>query len=68
MVKAVLERETGMLYLTCRASLQPFYERFGFISLGPAELTPYFRRLRGLFRLVRSLARFPEDLAVMRRG
>jgi amino-acid N-acetyltransferase len=40
------------LYLTCRRSLEPFYERFGFEGLKEGDLPPYFRKL---WRLVNSL-------------
>lgn len=53
------------LYLTCRASLQPYYERFGFTAVAVTEMTPYFRRI---FRIVSFLKRlFPrmEGMRVM---
>jgi N-acetylglutamate synthase-like GNAT family acetyltransferase len=67
MIEAVLTRENGPLYLTCRASLTPFYTRFGFAILADPDLPPYFRRIRQVFRFLRRLARLPEDLAIMRR-
>jgi N-acetylglutamate synthase-like GNAT family acetyltransferase len=67
LIEAVLARETGPLYLTCRASLEPFYNRFGFKSLPDADLTPYFRRLTRLVRILKRIVPISENLAVMRR-
>jgi N-acetylglutamate synthase-like GNAT family acetyltransferase len=67
MIEAILAREEGPIYLTCRASLAPFYNRFGFNTLADPDLSPYFRRLRRAFRFLQRLTRLPEDLAVMRR-
>jgi N-acetylglutamate synthase-like GNAT family acetyltransferase len=67
LIEAVLARENDPLYLTCRASLTPFYTRFGFTILADPDLPPYFRRIRRVFRFLRRLARLPEDLAIMRR-
>ncbi len=57
----------GTLYLTCRASLGPLYEKFGFSRILASQMTPYFRglsRLAGLVELV-NLGR--DGLLVMRR-
>ncbi len=52
------------LYLTCRSRLGPFYEKWGFRSIGIDEMPPYFRRLA---RLVNVLGLFMEDqLLVMK--
>lgn len=53
------------LYLTCRSSLVPLYQRFGFRLLAMEELTPYFRRLKKLVSLLARVARFSDGLAVM---
>ena len=53
-----LARERGTLYLTCRAELESYYNRFGFHKVEGAELPPYFRRLMrvaGLFARVTAL-------------
>jgi len=46
------------LYLTCRSKLGSFYERWGFRSIEPAEMPPYFRRIS---RLVNAMAAFMND-------
>lgn len=53
------------LYLTCRASLEPYYQRFGFRSLAAEEMTPYFAKIhRWAERLFRLVGR-PNSLRVM---
>ena len=44
-VNALLARESGVLYLTCRRQMEPFYNRFGFVTAGRDEMSPYFRRI-----------------------
>jgi N-acetylglutamate synthase-like GNAT family acetyltransferase len=44
-VNALLARESGVLYLTCRSQMEPFYNRFGFVAVGREEMSPYFRRI-----------------------
>lgn len=69
-IRTILEREGGAapLYLTCRVRMSPFYERFGFRTVGEPEMSPYFRRL---YRLVTGgfhiLGR-ESELRVMKRG
>jgi N-acetylglutamate synthase-like GNAT family acetyltransferase len=53
------------LYLTCRASLGPFYERFGFRVASPAELPPYFRRISFIAGTLKKSGLIKEDLLVM---
>jgi ribosomal protein S18 acetylase RimI-like enzyme len=67
-IRTILDREgaAGPLYLTCRARMAPFYERFGFRVVGEGEMPPYFRRL---YRLVAGVVRFlggESELRVMR--
>jgi N-acetylglutamate synthase-like GNAT family acetyltransferase len=40
------------IYLTCRAELGEFYERFGFRDLTPPEMPPYYRNLSYLANFV----------------
>lgn len=41
-VRELLQRERGMLHLTCRSQLQGYYERFGFRRLEPRDYPTYF--------------------------
>jgi len=58
----------GPLYLTCRARLGPFYERFGFRVVGEGEMTRSFRRLSRLARLVGFIGLEDEGMLVMLRS
>lgn len=53
------------LYLTCRVSLQTYYEKFGFQVLDPADMPPYFRRIWSLFNAFGRFFHFTEALLVM---
>jgi pimeloyl-ACP methyl ester carboxylesterase/GNAT superfamily N-acetyltransferase len=62
-----LQRQAGPpLWLTCREGLEPMYARFGFRRVHDRRaMTPYFRRLDRLARLVLGLLRPGEGLAIM---
>jgi N-acetylglutamate synthase-like GNAT family acetyltransferase len=64
-IERLIKEHTGPLYLTCRASLGPFYERFGFIIADSAQLPVYFRRLYILARLIQRVGFIDEDLLIM---
>jgi N-acetylglutamate synthase-like GNAT family acetyltransferase len=56
-IRELLSKETGVLYLTCRAQLETYYARFGFRRVERDEMSPYFRRLMRLAGIVMMLAR-----------
>ncbi|GAB4483443.1 MAG: hypothetical protein OHK0031_06750 [Anaerolineales bacterium] len=62
----LLQNSPRPLYLTCRAGLGIFYQKFGFRALTPAEMPPYFRRLNFLAGLLMKLPGVEESLLVMR--
>jgi N-acetylglutamate synthase-like GNAT family acetyltransferase len=64
----LIDEHPGRLYLTCRASMGPFYERFGFRNVAKQELTPYFRRIQRLVGLFMRVGMAEEGLLVMVRG
>jgi amino-acid N-acetyltransferase len=67
-IRHLMDNNSGRLYLTCRAGLGPFYERFGFRQADSAELSPYYRRLSKLVGLFRILHLMPtEGLFIMLR-
>ena len=66
-IEHLLARYPGRLYLTCRSSLEPFYERFGFRAIGLPEMPPYFQRMARLVGRLQRLLRQDEGLSVMRR-
>jgi amino-acid N-acetyltransferase len=68
LIEQLLAKSTEELYLMCRSSLGPFYEKFGFQSIEGNDLPPYFKRMKRLARLIKSLDKNGETLLVMKRG
>ena len=66
-IERLLAENQGVLYLTCRSTLGPFYTRFGFQPFQPGNTTPYFRRLKRLASLARLVFRVKDEMLVMRR-
>ena len=66
-IENLTESHPGTLYLTCRSSLGPFYERLGYRMIQEDEMPPYFRRISHLFRLLGKAHIVGEALLVMRR-
>jgi len=64
-VEQLLAENPTPLYLTCRASLQTYYEKFGFLVLDPAAMPPYFHRIWSIFNTVGRILHFTETLLVM---
>lgn len=65
-IQELLHRQNGLLYLTCRTGLTPFYQRFGFEPAEFTELPPYFRRIHHLSGLLRRAKWMPaEGLAIL---
>lgn len=67
-IQHLIASHPGLLYLTCRARLGKFYEKFGFRTIDQAEMPPYYRRAYRLFVILKNLNLIGEDLLVMRRG
>jgi len=65
LIEKNLDENQPPLYLTCRASLQSLYEKFGFAVLPPAQMPPYFRRIWWLFSRTHRLFPRSEGLLVM---
>jgi len=63
------ERETAqrptLLYLTCRASLEPFYLKFGFTTMVEAAMPRYFRRIHRIVRVLNRAGLVDEQILVM---
>ena len=66
LIMQLMEGSNGDLYLMCRSSLGPFYERFGFQSVEGDELPPYFKKMKRLARLLKNLSEKGETLLVMK--
>ncbi len=67
-IRELLARERGTVYLFCRASLESFYERFGFHRIGPDEMSPYFRRMHKLANALGVFVRDQVPVIVMKRS
>ncbi len=70
LIEHLLDLNPRPLYLTCRAKLGPFYERFGFRvveekAMPRQEMPRYFQRITRLARLVGATGIMPRDLLVM---
>ena len=65
-IRHLMAGHTDDLYLTCRHSLEGFYQRFGFRPLADVEMPPYFRRLAKIARTMIRLARSNDRLLVMK--
>jgi N-acetylglutamate synthase-like GNAT family acetyltransferase len=44
-IRHLLAKENGDVYLTCRSQLEAYYTRFGFRRIERDAMTPYFRRI-----------------------
>ena len=67
-IEHLMAHHPGILFLTCRSSLGPFYERLGYRLIQQDEMPPYFRRVSRLFRLLGKAHLIGgEGLLVMRR-
>lgn len=70
-VRTLLARTTGPLYLFCRAEMAPYYVRFGFVPATAQELPPRLAwRLRigtALTGLISRFRRVPLRVLAMRR-
>ncbi|MEW6718500.1 MAG: GNAT family N-acetyltransferase [Chloroflexota bacterium] len=67
LIEHLTEIQPASLYLMCRASLEPFYRKFGFRVLDDPEMPPYFQRVKRLSNLIDFLAKEGEYLLVMKR-
>jgi N-acetylglutamate synthase-like GNAT family acetyltransferase len=66
-IQCLLTRESKRpIFLMCRARLEAFYVKFGFIAIGVMEMPPYFQRISRVERIFNSKARREDRLAVMR--
>lgn len=54
------------LYLMCRSSLGPLYEKFGFYAISYNEMPRYFQRISKLTGLATTLLQHNEGLLIMK--
>jgi N-acetylglutamate synthase-like GNAT family acetyltransferase len=66
-IEELVRQETRRpLYLMCRATLEPFYDKFGFRTIQYPEMPPYFLRISKLARIFNPNGNPPAQLLVMR--
>jgi N-acetylglutamate synthase-like GNAT family acetyltransferase len=53
------------IYLTCRANLTPFYQRFGFQTIQNEQMPLYYRRMSRLALIFFWFTRNKEGLSIM---
>jgi N-acetylglutamate synthase-like GNAT family acetyltransferase len=66
-IEQLLLQHPGLLYLTCMDNMEGLYQQFGFRTIGPSELTPYFKRITKLAKAFMLLDRSGRKLLVMKR-
>lgn len=67
-IEHLLAQHMGDLYLMCRSSVGPLYEKFGFRTLSDEELPPYFRRIKKLTKIAEFVMQDREFLLIMHRA
>lgn len=67
LINHLIAQHPGDLYLTCRAKLEAFYQRYGFVSLPPNEMPANYRRIYRLINGFFALFGQREVFKVMRR-
>lgn len=65
-IEHLLKDSPRPLYLTCVSSLEPLYQKFGFLAIPYEEMPRYFQRISKLAGLVFTLASRNEKLLVMK--
>jgi N-acetylglutamate synthase-like GNAT family acetyltransferase len=66
-IEHLLAQHPGVLYLTCMDYLEGLYQPFGFRTIGPAEMSPYFQRITRLAKTFLFLSGTGHKLLVMKR-
>jgi N-acetylglutamate synthase-like GNAT family acetyltransferase len=66
-IQELLAENPSQLYLTCRSSLQSFYEQFGFQVISFVDMPSYFKRVTRLSQVILLVFANAESLLVMRR-
>jgi N-acetylglutamate synthase-like GNAT family acetyltransferase len=65
-IESLLANSSRPLYLMCRSSMGPLYEKFGFRALDYAMMPRYFQRMTKLAGLAEVLIRSGDSLLVMK--
>jgi N-acetylglutamate synthase-like GNAT family acetyltransferase len=65
-IEHLLEHAGRPVYLTCRAGLESFYQKWGFLVVHPDDMPAYYRRLLKLVSVLTAVAPDIERVLVMR--
>ena len=65
-IEHLLKDSPRPLYLTCISSLEPLYQKFGFVSIPYEEMPRYFQRISKLAGVFFTFANRNEHLVVMK--
>jgi N-acetylglutamate synthase-like GNAT family acetyltransferase len=69
--RAILEHliasKEGPIYLMCRSSLGPLYEKFGFEHVDHPQMPKYFQRISRLSSIIEILRKEGQTLLIMKR-
>ena len=64
-IEKLLANNPPPIYLTCRAGLEPFYQKFGFQVVRGSDLPSYFMRVKQIMKVLQRIGFVHEDLLVM---
>jgi N-acetylglutamate synthase-like GNAT family acetyltransferase len=67
LIRALLEREGGEIYLGCRSPLATYYAKFGFNLVEEKDLPSSFKLPYRFGRFLQKISKFP-GLSIMRRS
>lgn len=67
LIRALLEREGGEIYLICRSTLASYYAKFGFQLVDVKDLPGSFKMPYRFGRFLQKISKFP-GLSIMRRA
>jgi N-acetylglutamate synthase-like GNAT family acetyltransferase len=65
-IEYLLTATPAPIYLTCRESLESFYQRFGFHKIRGEQMPAYYRRIKRLIKILHAFHIMPEDILVMK--
>ena len=66
-IKSLISKHDGPLYLICVSDNGPMYEKFGFRALEEEQMPKYFRRVSKMASFIEPLRKEGKSLLVMRR-
>lgn len=66
-IEHFLAKYKGDLYLMCRSSIGPIYEKFGFVALSQEEMPRYFKRIVRMLGLLDRVMSEGERVMIMKR-